>query len=84
MGQLEVAVIMLAPLGALDAPGHPRHRDGISVVHPALARVGLEWQRRLSSASLRGVGRDARRGARPLARRLGRTRKGGAGRPLGR
>jgi putative flavoprotein involved in K+ transport len=38
--------------------GHPRQRDGIS---------GLEWQRGLSSNSLRGVGRDAVRVARHLA-----------------
>ncbi|WP_326811080.1 NAD(P)/FAD-dependent oxidoreductase [Streptomyces scopuliridis] len=60
----------LAPLGALDGQGRPRHRDGASLTHPALAYVGLEWQRSLSSASLRGVGRDAQRAARRLAARL--------------
>ncbi|MEU3747322.1 MULTISPECIES: flavin-containing monooxygenase [Streptomyces] len=60
----------LAPLGALDAAGRPRHRDGASLAHPCLAYVGLEWQRSLSSASLRGVGRDARRAAGRLARTL--------------
>ncbi|QLH25321.1 NAD(P)/FAD-dependent oxidoreductase [Streptomyces sp. Rer75] len=62
----------LGPLGALDAPGRPRHRDGIAHAHPGLAYVGLEWQRSLSSASLRGVGRDAGRIARHLAAHLAR------------
>jgi putative flavoprotein involved in K+ transport len=60
----------LAPLGALNSSGHPLHRGGISTVHPGLAYVGLEWQRSLSSASLRGVGRDARHVAARLAARL--------------
>ncbi|MEH0557644.1 flavin-containing monooxygenase [Streptomyces sp. B21-101] len=58
--------------GALDSAGHPRHRDGASTVHPGLAFVGLEWQRGLSSNSLRGVGRDAVRAARRLAAALSR------------
>ncbi|MET9830915.1 hypothetical protein ABZ078_16690 [Streptomyces sp. NPDC006385] len=29
--------------GALDTAGHPRRRDGISLAHPGLAFVGLEW-----------------------------------------
>ncbi|MBB1251814.1 NAD(P)-binding domain-containing protein [Streptomyces sp. OF3] len=60
----------LAPLGALDDNGHPRHRAGLSTVHPRLAYVGLEWQRTPASAALRGVGRDAAYVARVLARRL--------------
>ncbi|WP_328828824.1 NAD(P)/FAD-dependent oxidoreductase [Streptomyces sp. NBC_00252] len=56
--------------GALDAAGQPRHRDGASLTHPGLTFVGLEWQRSLSSNSLRGVGRDADRVARRLAQRL--------------
>ncbi|WP_169988065.1 NAD(P)/FAD-dependent oxidoreductase [Microbispora sp. H10836] len=60
----------LAGLGALDAAGRPLHRDGASLTHPLLAYVGLEWQRSLSSDSLRGVGRDAARSARRLAARL--------------
>ncbi|MGW7165336.1 hypothetical protein ACWGH3_08530 [Streptomyces sp. NPDC054884] len=63
----------LAPLGALDASGHPRHREGVSLTCPGLAYVGLEWQRSLSSNSLRGVGRDAARVARRIAAHLSRT-----------
>ena len=59
--------------GALDAEGDPRHREGLATNVPGLAFVGLEWQRSLSSNSLRGVGRDAERIAwrlaAPLARR---------------
>ncbi|MFI6278475.1 flavin-containing monooxygenase [Streptomyces sp. NPDC050988] len=57
----------LASLGALDDHGHPTHREGVSLTHPGLAYVGLEWQRSLSSNSLRGVGGDASRAARRLA-----------------
>ncbi|MFD6414296.1 FAD-dependent oxidoreductase, partial [Nocardia asteroides] len=53
--------------GALDADGNPRHREGIAIGVRGLAFVGLEWQRSLSSNSLRGVGRDAERIARRLA-----------------
>lgn len=58
--------------GALDAAGHPRHREGVATAVPGLAFAGLEWQRSLSSNSLRGVGRDAARIARHLAAHLGR------------
>ncbi|WP_137873412.1 NAD(P)/FAD-dependent oxidoreductase [Rhodococcus sp. Q] len=47
-------------LGALTASGRPRHRKGLSTTHNGLGYIGLEWQRSLSSASLRGVGRDAK------------------------
>ncbi|MGW0839376.1 flavin-containing monooxygenase [Streptomyces sp. NPDC002787] len=60
----------LSPLGALDKHGHPIHRGGVSLTHPGLAYVGLEWQRGLSSNSLRGVGRDAERIARHLTAHL--------------
>jgi putative flavoprotein involved in K+ transport len=36
------------------------HSRGISTVHPGLGYVGMEWQRSFASATLRGVGRDAR------------------------
>ncbi|MEW1599480.1 NAD(P)/FAD-dependent oxidoreductase [Streptomyces sp. NPDC093808] len=58
--------------GALDAAGNPRHREGLAAGVPGLAFVGLEWQRSLSSNSLRGVGRDADRVARRLAAYLAR------------
>ncbi|MGI5286527.1 flavin-containing monooxygenase [Nonomuraea polychroma] len=64
--------------GALDGDGLPRHRGGVSLVHPGLGFVGLEWQRSFASATLRGVGADAahvlgrllRQSRRPRARRL--------------
>jgi putative flavoprotein involved in K+ transport len=62
--------------GALDAAGSPRHREGVATGVPGLAFVGLEWQRSLSSNSLRGVGRDAVR----IARRLGLNQAPGPGR----
>ncbi|GAA1467692.1 NAD(P)/FAD-dependent oxidoreductase [Nocardiopsis exhalans] len=54
------ALDYLAPTGALDARGRPLHRGGISTAVPGLGYVGLEFQRSFSSATLRGVGRDAR------------------------
>ncbi|MBC6458600.1 flavin-containing monooxygenase [Actinomadura sp. HBU206391] len=45
---------------ALDADGQPRHHGGVSPTHPGLGFVGLEWQRSFASATLRGVGADAR------------------------
>lgn len=35
------------------------HNRGLSRHHQGLGFVGLEWQRSFSSATLRGVGRDA-------------------------
>ncbi|MFI1865468.1 flavin-containing monooxygenase [Streptomyces jumonjinensis] len=58
--------------GALDRAGLPRHREGRALAHPGLAFTGLEWQRSLTSNSLRGAGRDAARTARRLAALLGR------------
>ncbi|MFG2336212.1 flavin-containing monooxygenase [Streptomyces yangpuensis] len=58
--------------GALDPAGLPLHRGGASPAHPRLEFVGLEWQRSLSSNTLRGVGRDAARAARRLAAHLAR------------
>lgn len=54
------AVDYLKPLGALDRNGSPLHRAGLSTTVPGLGFVGLEWQRSFGSATLRGVGRDAR------------------------
>jgi putative flavoprotein involved in K+ transport len=48
----------LRPLGALDG-SLPRQAGGISVTHPGLVYVGLEFQRSFSSNTLRGVHRDA-------------------------
>ncbi|SDQ73214.1 flavin-containing monooxygenase [Thermostaphylospora chromogena] len=55
--------------GALDDTGRPRHRGGVSPAHPGLGFVGLEWQRSFSSATLRGVGPDARHVLNHLLRR---------------
>lgn len=52
-------VTYLQDLGALDATGAPRQRRGISHTCPGLGYVGLEWQTSFSSATLRGVTRDA-------------------------
>ncbi|MDT9683710.1 hypothetical protein RND61_16810 [Streptomyces sp. TRM76323] len=57
----------LESLGALDATGRPRHRDGMAIGRPGLGFVGVEWQHSLSSASIRGVGRDAQHLARRFA-----------------
>lgn len=58
----------LAGLGALDEDGEPRQLRGLSCTHPGLGYVGLEWQRSLASATLRGVLRDAHYVARRLLR----------------
>jgi putative flavoprotein involved in K+ transport len=55
-------------LSYLDPAGHP-HSRGVSTVHPGLGYVGLEWQRSFASATLRGVGRDARYVVRQLLKR---------------
>ena len=60
----------LAPLGALDALGHPRQRAGVSRVMPGLYYVGLAAQRTFASATLRGVGADAAFVVRRLRRYL--------------
>lgn len=57
----------LSPLGALDSHGMPQHAGGISVTHPGLVYVGLEFQRSFSSNTLRGVYRDAEHVIAPLA-----------------
>lgn len=50
----------LGEAGALGGDGRPLHHGGISTVLPGLGYVGLEWQRSFASATLRGVGTDAR------------------------
>jgi putative flavoprotein involved in K+ transport len=50
----------LTHVDALDATGNPLHRKGISTKHVGLGYVGIEWQRSFASATIRGVGRDAR------------------------
>ncbi|MBV2361978.1 flavin-containing monooxygenase [Streptomonospora nanhaiensis] len=54
------ALDYLADTGALDGQGRPLHRGGVSTTVPGLGYVGLEFQRGFGSATLRGVGRDAR------------------------
>jgi putative flavoprotein involved in K+ transport len=61
----------LGGLGALDADGLPLHVGGISVTHPGLVYVGLEFQRSFASNTLRGVHRDAEYVAGPLAAHVG-------------
>ena len=51
-------------------PGRPaRHRRGVSTTVPGLGYVGLEYQSSISSATLRGVGRDAQSVLRRLYRK---------------
>lgn len=50
----------LADTGALDTDGRPLHRGGVSTTVAGLGYVGLEAQRAFASATVRGVGRDAR------------------------
>ena len=52
-------VPFLARTGALGPAGEPLHRGGVSTTVPGLGYVGLEFQRSFSSATIRGVGRDA-------------------------
>ncbi|HET6709929.1 flavin-containing monooxygenase [Amycolatopsis sp.] len=49
----------LEQVGALAEDGIPLHSRGLSTVVAGLGYVGLEWQRSLASATVRGVGRDA-------------------------
>jgi len=57
----------LRELGALDAGGAPIHVGGISITHPGLVYVGLEYQRSYASNTLRGVSDDADAVVEPLA-----------------
>ncbi|HZE37211.1 MAG TPA: NAD(P)-binding domain-containing protein, partial [Stackebrandtia sp.] len=49
----------LASLGALDEHGMPLHSQGVSLTHPGLIYLGLEYQRGFASNTLRGVATDA-------------------------
>lgn len=60
----------LEPLGALDQEGRPLQKAGISQSVPGLYYVGLEGQRSFASATLRGVGPDAKFVIRKLTRFL--------------
>ncbi|WBB58157.1 NAD(P)/FAD-dependent oxidoreductase [Streptomyces sp. WMMC500] len=57
----------LAGLGALDEQGLPLHSGGLSLTHPGLVYLGLEFQRSFASNTLRGVGSDAAHVTGPLA-----------------
>ncbi|MET9988365.1 NAD(P)/FAD-dependent oxidoreductase [Streptomyces enissocaesilis] len=57
----------LKALGALDVDGMPLHSGGLSLTHPGLVYLGLEFQRSFASNTLRGVGRDAEYVIPPLA-----------------
>jgi putative flavoprotein involved in K+ transport len=50
----------LGPLGALRADGRPDQRGGVSRAVPGLYFVGLPFQTSFASATLRGVGSDAK------------------------
>jgi putative flavoprotein involved in K+ transport len=63
----------LAGTGALDASGQPLHRAGVSSTVPGLGYVGLEYQRSIASATVRGVGRDAKRVTAGLVAQRGRS-----------
>lgn len=65
----------LTDLGALELSGAPRQRRGLSTTHPGLGYVGLEWQRSFSSATIRGVGRDAAYVVRRLHQETARSRR---------
>jgi putative flavoprotein involved in K+ transport len=49
-------------------PNDRAQSRGLSTVHSGLGFVGMEWQRSFASATLRGVGRDARYVVRRLVR----------------
>ncbi|MFF8843434.1 hypothetical protein ACF08N_11990 [Streptomyces sp. NPDC015127] len=57
----------LQPLGALGPDGSPLHSGGISLTHPGVVYLGLEFQRSFASNTLRGVTGDAEYVIPPLA-----------------
>jgi putative flavoprotein involved in K+ transport len=71
-------------LPVLGDDGRPAHVRGVALAEPGLAFVGLPFQYAVTSDVLPGVGRDARRVARHVARRgraAGRPAPDGGGRP---
>lgn len=66
----------LAGTGALDGDGAPIHTGGVSTTVPGLGFVGLELQRTLASATIRGVGPDAHRVLRLLPLRAASGQRG--------
>ncbi len=50
----------LADLGALHSNGQPQQKAGVSQTVAGLYYIGLPWQRAHASATLRGVGADAK------------------------
>jgi putative flavoprotein involved in K+ transport len=62
----------LAGTGAVGEQGVPLHDGGVSTMLPGLGFVGLERQRSLASATLRGAGRDAAYVLDRVLRRAGR------------
>ena len=65
--------VSFLPVAALDSSGIPLHTRGASTAVPGLGYVGLERQRMFASATLRGVGPDARH----ILNALGASRAGG-------
>lgn len=53
--------------GALNEDGAPLHSGGLSLTHPGLVYLGLEFQRSFASNTLRGVSHDADHVIPPLA-----------------
>ena len=66
------------PASAFGGDGWPLHHRGVSSPDPSLGFVGLPGQTGLASATLRGVGPDARRVVRNLVAPL---RRGSSNRP---
>jgi putative flavoprotein involved in K+ transport len=62
--------VHLKNIGALDSEGIPLQAAGISTMVPGLYYVGLEGQRSFASATLRGVGPDAKFVVRKLLRHM--------------
>jgi putative flavoprotein involved in K+ transport len=60
----------LADLGAVAADGYPHHCRGIALTTPRLGFVGIPGQHGIASATVRGVGVDARRVVRALRHQL--------------